>query len=82
MGEFGDDNVTRLERTDLKRIMVVAQALDNQWVPKHLLARMAQRGASRRSRIRTLAPFVRTEYLRALINAEQVVINRTNLAMK
>jgi hypothetical protein len=36
----------RLEPDDLKQVTVVAQALDNQWVPRDVLARMLKQGQS------------------------------------
>ncbi|MFI2640886.1 hypothetical protein [Streptomyces sp. NPDC018610] len=55
---------------------VIAQSLDNQWVPGQLTKEMVEQGRSLDQvgprRIRE----VRAEYFRSLINASQVVINR------
>ncbi len=72
----GSAQVTPLEPADLEDVAVVAQCLDNQWVPRELLARMFTAGlgladvaAERRQR-------VYGEYIRAFVNARQVVVNR------
>jgi hypothetical protein len=68
----------RLVAKDLAKVAVVAQCLDNQWVSKPLLARMLKRGealtdqAVRKQRMAD----ARAEYLRALLNSEQVIVNR------
>jgi hypothetical protein len=64
--------------TDLKQISVVAQCLDNQWVRQDLLADMLRRGLSFADRavLERRRGDARAEYLRALLNAEQVVVNR------
>lgn len=64
---------------DLERVSVVAQALDNQWVPQHLLMKMLANGQALRDVHDERTAIVRDEYIRALINAEQVVINRAFL---
>ncbi|WP_146252314.1 hypothetical protein [Streptomyces carminius] len=63
---------------DLESVAVVAQCLDNQWIPRELLTTMLAHGTSLRDsrvigeRLRA----VRHEYLRALLNAQQVIVNR------
>ncbi|MGP4002287.1 hypothetical protein [Streptomyces sp. 8N706] len=72
-GEFN-----RVVNSDLKPVAVVAQCLDNQWVPRELLGSMLEHGRSLRhakvadARLRA----VRHEYLRALLNSQQVIVNR------
>lgn len=69
---------TPIVSDDLKPIAVVAQCLDNQWVRQDLLSRMLRDRLSfddKRINKRRLID-ARTEYLRALLNAEQVVVNR------
>lgn len=69
---------TRLQARDLAPIAVVAQCLDNQWVSGELLDRMLIRGLSFEDAWvdRRRHSDARAEYLRALLNAEQVIINR------
>lgn len=68
-----------LEPRQLKPVAVVAQALDNQWVPQHLLGSMVRQGQGLKDVASQREQAVRTEYIRALVNAEQVVINRAFL---
>lgn len=72
----------QLEPHQLKQVAVVAQALDNQWVPRHLLRRMLKsRGLQGLRDVEAqLKPLVRAEYIRALLTSEQVVINRAYFA--
>ncbi|UCE36432.1 MAG: hypothetical protein JSW00_13035 [Thermoplasmata archaeon] len=65
-----------IEPTDLESVSVVSQALDNQWVPKDMLHKMIKKGLSLKDVKTKREEYVRTEYIRALINASQVVINR------
>lgn len=66
---------------DLERVVSVPQAFDNQWVPDALLARaMRPRRRLSDERLEQLRkPHVRREYLRALVNTGQLVINRAFL---
>lgn len=66
---------------DLDRIVSVPQAFDNQWVPDALLGRaMSPRQHLSDARLeQQRMPYVRREYLRALVNTGQVVINRAYL---
>lgn len=66
----------RLEPSDLKDLAAVAQTLDNQWVPRGLLARMLAGGLALADVRAEREAAVRTEYLRAVLNAEQLVVNR------
>jgi hypothetical protein len=63
------------------RVAVVAQALDNQWAPRPLLPKMVKQQWSRKAPQvqKRLDRPIRTELRRALINAEQVVVNRAYL---
>lgn len=75
--EVGAD-FTPIDSSQLKPIAVVAQCLDNQWVPRELLQQMLGRGLSLEDRAvaKRRAADSRAEYLRAVLNAEQVVVNR------
>jgi hypothetical protein len=66
---------------DLDRVVSVPQAFDNQWVPDALLggAMSLRRRLSDERLERQRMPYVRREYLRALVNTGQVVINRAYL---
>ncbi|HEV2756251.1 MAG TPA: hypothetical protein VG318_10815 [Actinomycetota bacterium] len=63
----------------LDPVCVVAQSLDNQWVPSGLLRRMMRRRRALDDVAATRTELVRAEYLRALVNARQVVVNRAFL---
>jgi hypothetical protein len=69
----------RLVPDQLARVCVVPQCLDNQWLPMRLLQRSAATGLGRAAFADELPRYVRSEYIRSLINAEQVVINRAFL---
>jgi hypothetical protein len=60
----------------LEPVAVVAHCLDNQWVPRPMLAEMTRDGLSLDDVHDDRAGYVRAEYLRALLTAEQVVVNR------
>lgn len=68
----------QIDNTDLAPIAVVAQCLDNQWVPRDLLADMLNSGWSlgEREVTRRRLELSRHEYLRSILNAQQVIINR------
>jgi hypothetical protein len=68
-----------LDPTDLEQVCVVAQSLDNQWVPRSMLSRMLARGRGLPEVREAREHAVRAEYIRALINTEQVVVNRAYL---
>lgn len=71
----------------LRRVSVVPQCLDNQWVPSRALSNVMRKRKrwffpSRASRVLDddkFAAYVRTEYIRSLIAAEQVIVNRAYL---
>jgi hypothetical protein len=73
-----DGNVSfrRLTPGDLKDLAAVAQTLDNQWVPRRLLSKMITGGRSLADVAAEREAAVRVEYLRAVLNAEQLVVNR------
>ena len=75
----GNVEFVALESADLDRIAVVLQCLDNQWVPRGLLRRMLERGLSLADVTDERLRYVRSEYLRALVNARQLVVNRAFL---
>src|SRR2546430_12767716 len=75
-GVEGNVEFDRPEPADLSgSVHVTIQALDNQWIPRSLLRKALQKGltASIESQRKRQ---VRTEYVRALVNSERVVINR------
>jgi hypothetical protein len=71
-----DPEWRKIEPAELKRIAVVAHCLDNQWVPRPMLAEMTRDALSLDDVSAARAGYVRAEYLRALLTAEQVVVNR------
>jgi hypothetical protein len=71
MGQF-----TKITLEELHPMAVVAQSLDNQWVPPALLRRMLDDGLALDDVRAALRDEVRAEYIRALVNSPQVVINR------
>jgi hypothetical protein len=71
-----DVSFRKLVPQDLRRLAAVAQTLDNQWVPRDMLDRMVAGGLALADVRAEREAVVRTEYLRAVLNAEQLVINR------
>jgi hypothetical protein len=73
-----EDTFDRIDNTDLDPLAVVAQCLDNQWVPRELLDAMVKRGLplTDKTVARRRLQDSRHEYLRSILNAQQVVINR------
>lgn len=67
------------EPDELEGTKVVAQAIDNQWVPRSLLHAMLKGKITIKDAERYLEGLVRTEYIRSLINGERVIINRAYL---
>lgn len=65
-----------IERDGLGAVPVLSQAFDNQWLPRSLLQAALQTGAVTPELERQREELVRAEYVRSLINGEQVVINR------
>lgn len=64
---------------DLKPVTIVAQALDNQWVPNSLLSTILRKKQPLKSVVSERDRFVRREFLRSFLNAENVVANRAYL---
>jgi hypothetical protein len=75
----GMTNFTKLRVEDLSRLAVVAQSLDNRWVPPELLTRMVRTGQAMNDVRADLRKAVRADYIRALVNSRQVVVNRAFL---
>ncbi|HEU5159588.1 MAG TPA: hypothetical protein VFU43_21505 [Streptosporangiaceae bacterium] len=71
--------MTKITLAELHPMAVVAQSLDNQWVPPALLRRMIDDGLELSDVRDALREQVRAEYIRALVNSPQVVINRAFL---
>lgn len=69
----------QLTELDLRRVSAAAQCLDDQWVPRDMLDRMIAEGLSYEDVRDERDVRIRTEYLRSLINADQVVVNRAYL---
>jgi hypothetical protein len=74
--QSGDIEIEQLELDDLQPLRVLVQALDNQWIPRALLPSVMKAGQITGRRDRRLRKAVRAEYIRSLINGEQVIINR------
>lgn len=74
----GSDYFRGLPR-DLKPVTIVAQALDNQWVPNSLLSTILRNQQPLKSVVAERDRFVRREFLRSFLNAENVVANRAYL---
>jgi len=70
--------IRKMDRSDLAAITVVAQSLDNQWLPADLAHGISdtngfvQLGGQRSDRIRR-------ELMGSLLTSEQIVVNRANL---
>jgi hypothetical protein len=67
---------SRIEPHQLAKVSVVAQCLDNQWVPKSMLDRMLANSLSLEDVQTQRSRRCHAEYMRALVNARQVVVNR------
>ncbi|MFD3440638.1 hypothetical protein ACFWU3_24375 [Streptomyces sp. NPDC058685] len=72
------EQFAKIVNSDLQPVAVVAQCLDNQWVSRELLDTMMRRGVSLRDGhvAEQRRRDVRHEYLRSLLNCQQVVVNR------
>ena len=75
--KVGNLEFEQLVPDELRSIPIGVQALDNQWLPRKLLTRAMKYGIERVEE--QLNEMVRSEYIRALINGEQVIINRAFL---
>lgn len=65
----------------LKLGVVVPQALDPKWIPPDLLKTTLSRMSNMESRLGERDVRVRTEYIRSLINAEQIAVPRDQLCL-
>lgn len=80
IGHVGDVSFRKLISADLGRsITAVPQSLDNQWFDRELLGRAIREGGVSEAILREQARRSRREYLRALLNAEKVLVNRAFL---
>jgi hypothetical protein len=79
LDQIGNVEFERLEPSDLKAVPVLVQALDNQWLPRSLLQSAFKKGQITKSIEKKLSKAVRAEYIRSLINGQQVIINRAYL---
>ena len=78
-GYSGKVEFKGIEPPDLGTVPVIVQALDNQWMPRSLLSDALEKGEITASIGKKLKQQVRAEYIRSLINGDQVVINRAFL---
>ncbi len=77
--QVGNVEFEPLEPSGLKAVPVLAQALDNQWLPRSLLQSAFQTGQITEKIDKKLKKAVRSEYIRSLINGQQVILNRAYL---
>jgi len=78
-GQAGNIEFERINKADLEAVPVIVQALDNQWLPRSLLEQAQKKGQVTGGIDRELRKAVRSEYIRSLINGQQVIINRAYL---
>lgn len=64
---------------DLHPVSIVAQCLDNQWAPKELLVKQVEGGLSLADVAAEREPAVRRGFIRSLLSAQQVIVNRAFL---
>ena len=76
IGRIGNVEFECINKADLKAVPVIVQALDNQWLPRSLLEQAQRKGQVTGGIDRELGRAVRSQYIRSLINGQQVVINR------
>ncbi|MBX5459253.1 MAG: hypothetical protein IRZ31_20360 [Thermogemmatispora sp.] len=79
LGQDGNIEFERLSTDELQSVPAVAQALDNQWLPCRLLQPVFQAGGVTSKHDRILRNYVRSEYVRLLIQSEQIILNRAYL---
>jgi hypothetical protein len=79
VGQVGNVEFERFEPSDLQSVPVLVQALDNQWLPRSLLQPALKAGQITKGLDRKLRRAVRSEYVRSLINGQQVILNRAYL---
>lgn len=77
ISKVGNLEFEQLVPDELRSIPIGVQALDNQWLPRRLLTKAMKHGIERVEE--QLNDMVRSEYMRALINGEQVIVNRAFL---
>ena len=70
------EHFKKLSVSDVHPMAVVAQSLDNQWVPPRLLREMLSKGRELNDVRGTLRDEIRADYIRALINSPQIIVNR------
>lgn len=75
----GDSAFYAYESAELSGTKVVAQALDNQWIPQTLMRAMIKGKISSKDAEKYLHRLVRAEYMRSLINSDRVIVNRAYL---
>jgi hypothetical protein len=76
----GDVSFTPIEAADLiGTVSAVPQALDNQWFDRELLAKVIKAGTVDKSVAADRDRRSRIEYLRALLAAEKIIVNRAYL---
>jgi hypothetical protein len=79
-GHQGDVSFKQLIAGDLaKTITAVPQSLDNQWLDNELLAKTLEVGKVTAAIRKEQQRRARHEYLRALLNAEKIIVNRAYL---
>jgi hypothetical protein len=79
VAHVGNFDFDRIEPSDLGTVPVMVQALDNQWMPGSILRSVMQKGYLTDHMEQKRRKLVRAEYIRALINGQQVVLNRAYL---
>lgn len=76
----GDVTFLLAEPDDLELVVTAPQALDNQWIPRGLLAKMMRPDRPDDAAVEVeRLPLVRREYLRSLVTGGQTAINRAYL---
>lgn len=79
IGHVGNVEFERIEPSDLGTVPVLVQALDNQWMSRTLLAEVMKKGQLTDSIEKKRKKQARAEYIRALINGRQAILNRAYL---
>ena len=79
VGQIGDIEFERIEPSDLGTVPVLVQALDNQWISRSLLQSVMKKGQLTDSIEKKRKKQARAEYIRALINGQQAILNRAYL---
>ncbi|HKV59817.1 MAG TPA: hypothetical protein VJO32_16115 [Ktedonobacteraceae bacterium] len=79
VGHTGNVEFERFISDDLQSLPVLVQALDNQWMPNALLKSTLEKRQITKRTDNKLRKAVRSEYIRSLINGQQVILNRAYL---